>query len=51
MDKFITRLQEVPFRAFNLLTTVFTSPPRELWGLIGLLVCIARIVSFILSRY
>jgi regulator of protease activity HflC (stomatin/prohibitin superfamily) len=51
MDAFVTRLQEAPFTAFRLTTAIFTTPPRELWGLIGLLICMASIVSYFLSRY
>lgn len=51
MDKFIDQLQAAPVTAYTMLSKAVMAPPKELWGLIGLAVCIASIVSYFLSRY
>jgi hypothetical protein len=51
MERYLAQLQAAPFTAYNLIVSVLMTPPRELWGLACLAVCIASVVSYFLSRY
>lgn len=51
MDRLLSQIQAAPQTAYSLLSTVLLTPPREVWGLMGLALCIASLVSYFLSRY
>lgn len=51
MDKALASVSSFFFQSLDVTSKIFTTPPRELWGLVGLIICIGCLAIFIMKSY